>query len=187
MNQKELIVLIILNTAETDPFRQEMIDLLPRLRRFAYTLTSNRFDADDLVQAACERALTRSGQFKPGTRMDSWMFRIIYTLRVDASRSLRSRTPHSSFDEQYDSRQEAEGENGKLETRLMLKNVMGAMKQLSENDRLVLALVCVDGMSYKKAADTLGIPMGTVTSRLARARTKLSVLVQGNTKMNHTH
>ncbi len=178
LNYYKLVVLITLNTKETDPFRQQMIDLLPRLRRFAYTLTSNRFDADDLVQAACERALTRREQFKMGTRMDSWMFRIVHTLRIDASRSSRSRNPHSSFNEEYDSRGHANSsERNKIEAKLMLDNVIKAMAQLSENDRVVIALVCVDGMSYKKAAETLDVPMGTVMSRLARARIKLTSLV----------
>lgn len=187
LNYYKLVVLITLNTKETDPFRTQMIDLLPRLRRFAYTLTSNRFDADDLVQAACERALARKKQFKVGTRMDSWMFRIIHTLRIDASRSSRSRTPHSSFNEEYDSRGAANSERNKIEAKMMLDNVTQAMAQLSENDRVVMALVCVDGMSYKETAETLDVPMGTVMSRLARARIKLNTLVHGNRKVKSVH
>jgi len=155
-----------------------MIDLLPRLRRFAYTLTSNRFEMDDLVQAACERALGRREQFKVGTRMDSWLFRIVYTLKVDACRSKRSRTPHSSFNEEYDSGA-ADCGRDRMEAKLMLNNVMQAMEQLPEKDQVVLALVCVDGMSYKEAALTLDVPVGTVMSRLARARIKLNTLIHG--------
>ena len=174
------------NTKETDTFRQQMIDLLPRLRRFAYTLTSNRFDADDLVQAACERALGRKEQFKIGTRMDSWIFRIIYTLRVDAARSKRSRTPHSIFNEEYGAGSVANG-SIRMEAKLMLDNVMQAMEQLSESDQMVLALVCVDGLSYREAAETLDVPIGTVMSRLARARIKLNTLVHGNEEMKSAH
>ncbi len=182
LNYYTLVILITLNTRETDPFRQQMIDLLPRLRRFAYTMTSNRYEADDLVQAACERALSRRHQFKMGTRLDSWMFRIIHTLRIDASRSLKFRTPHSSFDEKYDCGDAVKNEYNKIEARMLLENVKQAMVQLSENDRAVLALVCVDGMSYREAADTLAVPIGTVMSRLARARIKLTKLVYGNKK-----
>ncbi len=185
LNHYKLVVLITLNTRETDPFRQQMIDLLPRLRRFAYTLTSDRYEADDLVQAACERALSRRDQFREGTRMDSWMFRIIHTLRIDASRSLKFRTSHSSFDEKYDSGDAVKNEYNKIEARMLLENVKQAMARLSENDRAVLALVCVDGMSYREAADTLAVPVGTVMSRLARARIKLAKLVYGSKKSRH--
>lgn len=163
--------------AETDLFRQQMVALLPRLRRFAYSLTANQSDADDLVQAACERALDRQGQFRIGTRMDSWMFRIIHTMRIDSKRSKRSRTPHSSFNEEYDTPGTSKNDHQRMEARLMLSNVTQAMKRLSENDQLVLALVCVDGMSYREAAETLEVPVGTVMSRLARARIKLNTLL----------
>ena len=174
------------NTKKADTFRQQMIDLLPRLRRFAYTLTSNRFDADDLVQAACERALGRKEQFKIGTRMDSWIFRIIYTLRVDAARSKRSSTPHSIFNEDYDA---GAVDNGsiRIEAKLKLDNVMQAMKQLSESDQMVLALVCVDGLSYREASETLDVPIGTVMSHLARARIKLNILVHENENIQGAH
>lgn len=165
---------------ESDTFRQQMIDLLPRLRRFAYSLTLNRFGADDLVQLACERALSRKEQFKIGTRMDRWMFRIIYTLWVDSLRSKRSCTPHSSFNEEYHTGGTADNGSTRIEAKLMLDHVIQAMEQLSESDRVVLALVCIDGLSYKEAAMTLDVPVGTVMSRLARARVKLHSLVHGN-------
>lgn len=174
-----LIFLAMTCLEETDNFRQQMIALLPRLRRFAYSLTSRSSDADDLVQAACERALNRQGQFKIGTRMDSWMFRIIHNLRIDAARSKLSRTPHASFNEEYDAGGMAGNSHSQMEARLVLDNVRKAMKKLSENDQMVLALVCVDGQSYKEAAETLNIPVGTVMSRLARARIKLNTLLHG--------
>ncbi len=172
---------------ETNIFRQQMVALLPRLRRFAYSLTSNQSDADDLVQAACERALGRQSQFEIGTRMDSWMFRIIHTLRIDAARSMRSRTSHASFNEEYDSGGTVDGSHTQMEAKLMLDNVRQAMKQLPEKDQMVLALVCVDGQSYKEAAATLEVPVGTVMSRLARARIKLNTLLHGDNKMVGAH
>jgi RNA polymerase sigma-70 factor (ECF subfamily) len=184
LTYSKLVILITLNTNETDPFRQQLIDLLPRLRRFAYTLTSNQFDADDLVQAACERALSRRKQFTVGTRLDSWMFRIIHTLRIDATRSARFRNPHLSFNEKYDGKGVTAHDDSKMvEAKILLDNVHRAMGQLPENDRTILALVCVDGMSYKEAAETLDIPVGTVMSRLARARIKLTKLVYGKETM----
>jgi len=166
---------------QSNEYRDQIVALLPRLRRFALSLTSNQEDADDLVQAACERALTREPQWQPGTRLDSWLFRIIYTLRIDKSRSMRESKVHVPFEEAA-VRQEAGEKEGKLEAKLMLQHVLKAMRQLPENDRLILALVCVDGMSYKHASATLEVPIGTVMSRLARARKKLYVLVNGDGK-----
>ena len=76
-----------MNRVKGNEFGDQLVVLLPRLRRFAYTLTSHREDADDLVQAACERALSRQHQWQAGTRLDSWIFRIIHTLRIDQTRS----------------------------------------------------------------------------------------------------
>jgi len=155
-----------------------MVAILPRLRRFAYSLTANMEEADDLVQAACERALSREAQWKPGTRLDSWMFRIIHTHWIDQKRAMRNRKVHICLDDVSLCSNDG-GKGKKLEARLMLGNVARAMEQLPPKDRLVLSLVCVDGMSYRDAADTLCVPMGTVMSRLARARRRLYVLVHG--------
>ena len=75
----------------TNEFREELVELLPRLRRFAYGLAGHRDDADDLVQTACERALDRADQWEPGTRLDSWMFRIVQNLWFDRLRSRKVR------------------------------------------------------------------------------------------------
>lgn len=158
-----------------------MVALLPRLRRYAYTLTSSREDADDLVQAACERALSRRHQWQTGTRLDSWMFRIIYTIRVDGIRSLQSRGVHVSMEEDF--RQTNDGCKEDLEAKLMLQRVLQAMKQLSDSNRQILALVCIDGLSYKDTAETLQVPIGTVMSRLARARRKLYELAHGSNEL----
>lgn len=159
-----------------------MVALLPRLRRYAYTLTSSREDADDLVQAACERALSRRHQWQTGTRLDRWMFRIIYTIRVDGMRSLQSRGVHVSMEEDCRPTNAECKEN--LEAKLMLQRVLQAMKQLSDSNRQILALVCIDGLSYKDTAETLQVPMGTVMSRLARARRKLYELAHGCNELN---
>ena len=165
-----------MRTPDTTDFRHQIVALLPRLRRFAFALTGNQANADDLVQTACEKALRREHQWRPGTRLDSWMFRIIRNLRIDEARSLRERRPHLPLAESVVSSREKNGEI-RMEARLTLDYVAGAMKRLTENDRLVLSLVCVDGRSYQEAADTLAIPVGTVMSRLARARCKLHKIV----------
>jgi RNA polymerase sigma-70 factor (ECF subfamily) len=157
-------------------FREQLVALLPRLRRFALSLTSDMNEADDLVQAACEHALSRRHQFKDGSRMDSWMFSITHHLLIDETRAMRRKKPHVPFEE---GRFPATAINGmkKLEAKLQLQTVYAAMQRLTDNDRLVISLVCIDGMSYKDAAQTMQVPVGTVMSRLARARKKLYGLV----------
>lgn len=145
--------------------------MLPRLRRFAYALTGSTDLGDDLVQAACERALARLNQWQPGTRLDSWMFRIMQTIWIDQMRAKKVRG-HSA---DLDAAQDIAGADGEraMEARLTLKRVRGAVQELPEEQRLVLTLISIDGRSYKEAAELLDVPVGTITSRLARARKRL--------------
>ena len=155
----------------TDEFRTELVVLVPRLRRFAYSLVGNPQDADDLVQAACEKALRNAAQFRPGTRMDSWMYRIVQTLWLDDKR--RGRTRGTAIDPE-DAFLSDEGKAARLpEDRMMLAQVRGAMATLPEAQREVLALVAIEGLSYKETAEVLALPVGTVMSRLSRAREAL--------------
>lgn len=155
----------------TDTFRRNLVDLVPKLRRFAFSLVGNAQDADDLVQAACERALRSVDQFQAGTRMDSWMYRIIQNLWLDEKR--RSRTRGTSIDPD-DAYLSDEGKAAQLpEDRMMLAQVRSAMASLPEGQREVLALVAIEGLSYKDAAEALDLPIGTVMSRLSRAREAL--------------
>lgn len=159
--------------------KAEMIALLPRLRRFARGLTGSEVEADDLVQAACERAIQRIGQWQPGTRLDSWMFRIMQNLWIDAIRMGKLRGSHLSVvdPEGY----QAPGMDGEQATmnRLTLEAVRRGVQRLPPDQRSVLLLVCVEGHSYRETADTLGIPVGTVMSRLSRARLALNRMVGG--------
>ncbi|HZX26689.1 MAG TPA: RNA polymerase sigma factor [Telluria sp.] len=151
--------------------------LLPRLRRFARTITYHREDADDLVQTAVERALARTGQWEPGTRLDSWLFRIMKNAWVDEVRGRIRRDRLFAPEE--------EGEHVGVDTaevhvqRLALEQ---ALATLSEDHRMVIGLVLVDGMPYKEAAEVLEIPMGTLTSRLARAREALQGVLNEKAK-----
>lgn len=144
--------------------------LLPRLRRFAYGLTGSRDEADDLVQSACERALSRLHQWRPGTRLDSWMYRILQTVWIDR---LRSRRTRMEAEPEVLERLAGGDARRELEARLDLARVRRLIAALPEEQRVVLVLVTVEGFSYKDAAETLGIPIGTVMSRLARARLEL--------------
>ena len=146
--------------------------LLPRLRRFARSITFHREDADDLVQVAVERALTRSEQWEPGTRLDSWMFRIVKNAWIDEVRARARRDQLFAPEE--------EGENvgdDHAEAQQQRMAIQKAMSLLSEDHRIVIGLVLVDGLPYKEAAEVLEIPMGTLTSRLARAREAMQALL----------
>jgi RNA polymerase sigma-70 factor (ECF subfamily) len=149
----------------------ELIALLPRLRKFARALCRDDDEADDLLQGACERALSRPGSFTPGTRLDSWMYRIVQNLWIDRCRSRSGRGVAVPVEDVVD----LVGSDGRnvTEARLTLAGVRTRIRGMPEEQRLVLALVAVEGLTYREAAEQLGVPLGTVMSRLARARRKL--------------
>jgi RNA polymerase sigma-70 factor, ECF subfamily len=153
-----------------DP-RLQIVDLLPRLRRFAYALTGDQDKGDDLVQETCARALSRLAQWEPGTRLDSWMFRIAQNIWLDQRRAHKVRGDAADIDEAYD----VAGDDGRdvTEHRLTLSEVSKGIAELPGDQQVIIALVCVDGLSYKEAAEVLEVPIGTVMSRLARARRAL--------------
>ena len=156
----------------TDAFRAELAALLPRLRRFGRVITRNVADADDLVQVAVEKALTHAGQWRPGSRMDSWMFGIMKNAWIDEVRARRRR-------ERVHAPEEAGATVGDASaaSRDIALSVEAAMAQLPEEQRMAIALVLVEGLSYKDAAAALEIPIGTLTSRLARGRETLQALL----------
>ena len=152
--------------------REELVALLPRLRRFGRAVTRHREDADDLVQIAVERALLRADQWQPGTRLDSWMFRIMQNAWID---EMRSRTRRSEI-----FAPEEEGEHvgvSPTDAHIEALAVRKAIAQLGDDQRLVVGLVLVEGLPYKEAADVLEIPVGTLTSRLARASETLQAIL----------
>lgn len=154
-------------------FAQSLIALLPRLRRFGLALTGSADAADDLVQAACERALRRRDDFIPGTRLDSWVFRIMQNLWIDGRRQFARRGGTPDDDETLAALPGADGRRA-TESAITLSRVLAAMDRLPDDQRAVLAAVCVEGLSYAEAAILLDVPMGTVMSRLFRARRALS-------------
>lgn len=147
-----------------------LVELMPRLRRFGIALTRSNVDADDLVQAACERALLRRDQLSRDTKIGAWMYRIMRNLWIDEIRSRRTHQ-HSGMEAAAD----VIGVDGEalVERSDAWAAVRRAVEELPVEQRAALILVCVDGMSYKETAVILGIPIGTVTSRVARARRAL--------------
>ena len=165
-------------------FQRDLVELVPRLRRFAYALCESTDLADDLVQAACERALRNIAGFQPGTRMDSWMFRIIQNLWLDDRRRRKVRG------HQIDPDLTAISDEGRgaqaAEDRVTLDKVRARVDLLPDDLRLVLVLVAIEGRSYREAADEIGIPIGTVMSRLSRARAALLPLVRAPDSRSRT-
>lgn len=155
--------------------RAQMIALLPRLRSFARGLTGQHALADDLVQITVEKALRHLDGFTPGTRLDSWLFRILRNSFID---HIRARRDTDSLDEPDST--PIIGSDGRhvTETRLHLADVRRAMDRLPEDQRVVLMLVCVEGMRYRDVAEALNLPHGTVMSRLSRARLALADMLQ---------
>src|SRR5437763_1923062 len=156
-------------------FEAQLAALLPRLRRFAHALSRNSADADDLTQAAIERALRSKAQWQPGTRLDSWCYRIMRNLWIDIARA-RSRK-----DKMEGPPEEAErvGEDPReaMDASLDLKRIMAAMERLPDEQREVVALILIEGFGYREVSEMLDLPLGTVSSRLVRGRTALLAMV----------
>lgn len=152
-------------------FENELLELLPRLRRFAHALSRDRADADDLCQAAVEKALKARDQWQPGTRMDSWMYRIMRNTWIDTARA-RQRAGET-FVAEGAGRDVGDDGARALEARAELSQVMAAMRTLPDEQREAVALVLVEGLAYKEAAAVLDVPIGTLTSRLVRGRQAL--------------
>jgi RNA polymerase sigma-70 factor, ECF subfamily len=162
-----------MNTSEASQnIHEQIVTLLPRLRRFARNLTRNPHDADDVVQIALERALTRLDQWRTDARLDSWLFKIVRNAWIDELRSRGRRNKIFLAEEA--------GENigaDSMERESELLSVQSAMAQLPEDQREAVSLVLVEGLPYREAAEVLDIPIGTLTSRLARGREALQALL----------
>lgn len=154
-----------------EDFENAVVLLLPNLRRFALSLCRNPHVADDLVQGTCERAFSKQASFQPGTRLDAWLFRILRNLWIDRLRKEKNESQTDEINETTDW-PDSHGDPV-AETRLLLRQVSDLILKLPDTQREVLMLVCVEGLSYKETAEILDIPIGTVMSRLARARQEI--------------
>lgn len=156
----------------SEDLSDRIIELLPRLRRFARSLARNLQDADDLVQITVERALARAEQLRPDHSVASWLFGILRNAWIDEGRSRRRREallePEDIAERVGDP---AAGSDPEL---LCLQD---ALARLPEDQRLAVALVLVEGFSYKEAATIMSVPVGTLTSRLARGREALQSML----------
>ncbi len=151
----------------TTRVENEIIEYLPRMRRFARSLSRDQADADDLVQLTVERALTRLDQWQAGTRLDSWMYRIMKNAWIDETRRRQRQGRHHAPPEAGEN---VGSEDPDFEKRMRAMAVERAMETLPDDQRLAVSLVLVEGLSYKEASAVMDVPMGTLTSRLARGR-----------------
>jgi RNA polymerase sigma-70 factor (ECF subfamily) len=153
-------------------FGNELVALLPRLRRFARSLTGQADDADDLVQAAIERALRSQSLWEPGTRLDAWIFRIMRNLWIDQIRHRKVSGDRATLQDA----EQLSGSDGRVVTdsRITLADVEALLAALPGEQRAVVQSVCIDDLSYRETAERLKTPIGTVMSRLARARLALA-------------
>jgi len=159
-------------TTPDESTRAELVALIPRLRRFARVLTGNLADADDVVQACLEKAMLNLDQWQRGTRLDSWVFRIARNTWVDDRRRAHNRHGHDDVGALVD----LAGDDGVAVTENAsdARRVREAVDALPDEQRDVVALVMLEELSYRDAADLLGIPIGTVMSRLSRAKAALA-------------
>jgi len=156
-------------------FESELAELLPRLRRFAFTLSRSAADADDLTQATIERALKSRDQWQPGTRLDSWAYRIMRNLWIDTARARSRRDKVEAPEEEAE--RVGEDLTASMDAAVDLSRMMSAMERLPDEQREVVALILIEGFGYRETAEMLDVPIGTVSSRLVRGRTALLGMV----------
>jgi RNA polymerase sigma-70 factor, ECF subfamily len=154
-------------------FKQLLEEQIPRLRRYAMALTRNRDEADDLVQETLMRALAKCHLWQPGTDLRAWLFTMLHNQRVNAVRRA-VRAGNTVNVEDVSGSVVATTDPTASRTLFELDRAMG---QISEEHRQVILLIGLEGMSYEGAAEILGIPVGTVRSRLSRGRDALRVVM----------
>ncbi len=151
---------------------QRMVELIPRLRRYARALVGDRATADDLVQDTLERAWAKIHLYRRGTDLRAWLFTVMHNVHVNRVRA--ARPTHMLEDEMPELAQRAPQGDG-----LLVRDLDRAIARLPAEQSAVLLLVTLEEMSYEEAARALGIPIGTVMSRLSRAREKLRGMMLG--------
>jgi RNA polymerase sigma factor (sigma-70 family) len=151
---------------------ERLVELIPRLRRYARALVSDRAAADDLVQDTLERAWAKLHLYRRGTDLRAWLFTVMHNVHVNKVRAMRM--TDSLDDEMPELAQRATQGDA-----LLVRDLDRLISLLPMEQRAVLLLVTLEDMSYEEVARTLGIPMGTVMSRLSRAREKLRLMMLG--------
>jgi RNA polymerase sigma factor (sigma-70 family) len=151
---------------------ERLVELIPRLRRYARALVGDRASADDLVQDTLERAWAKLHLYRRGTDLRAWLFTVMHNVHVNKVRAARV-TDTLDDDLPEMALRAPQGDS------LVMRDLDRSIALLPQEQRAVLLLVTLEDMSYEEVARTLGIPMGTVMSRLSRAREKLRAMMQG--------
>ncbi|HRX38681.1 MAG: sigma-70 family RNA polymerase sigma factor [Amphiplicatus sp.] len=154
----------------------ELNEVLPALRRFALSLTRNPDRADDLVQDSVERALLKASYYRPGTNLRSWLFTLCRRLFLNDIRKQKSRGVSVELDDVSPSAISVKADQ---HSHLEFKEAAGIFRTMADDDREVISLVALDGLKYEDAARKLRVPIGTVRSRLSRARARLRSRMDG--------
>ena len=151
---------------------ERLVELIPRLRRYARALVGDRASADDLVQDTLERAWTKLHLYRRGTDLRAWLFTVMHNVHVNRIRAARAT---DTLDEEMPelAQRASQGDS------LLVRDLDRAISRLPAEQRAVLLLVTLEEMSYEMVARALGIPIGTVMSRLSRAREKLRAMMLG--------
>ncbi len=152
--------------------RPDLTEHLPRLRRYARALTGDAARADDLVQDTLERALAKLDLWQPGSNLRAWLFTLMHNLFVN---QIRRQGPHETL---LDDALDEPVSGGQMEA-LAARDIHAALAKLPESQRVILLLVGLEQFSYGEAAEVLGVPVGTVMSRLSRAREHMRHLLAG--------
>jgi RNA polymerase sigma-70 factor (ECF subfamily) len=159
--------------------RNAILAEIPRLRRYARALLRDRDAADDLVQDCLERALRRLDNWRMGDSPRRWLFTIMHHLFVDQTR--RSRRRGEAFPLSHEEVGGVASEPPQMDA-LVAREVADALQSIGADRRAALLLVAVEGLSYAEAADVLGIPAGTLMSRVSRGREELRALLDDTTR-----
>ncbi|WP_143871073.1 RNA polymerase sigma factor [Catenovulum sediminis] len=157
--------------------KQQITKLVPQLRRFAFALTGSADDADDLLQNTIERLL-RQAPDAQDEDLTKWAFRVCKNLWIDEYRSRKVRS-QAAANPELSANQAVDGERA-MQGEIALQQVNSAMAQLPDEQRSIISLIALEGLSYKEAAAALELPIGTVMSRLARARVALSEFLKNS-------
>ncbi len=153
--------------------QKQIVALIPKLRRYARALTQDKESADDLVQDALERALTRIELWKRGTDMRAWLFTIMHNVYVNSVKKNSRGGLHIPIDGTMEELSYSDSQIGSIELNECLK----ALNALPLEQREIIVLVAVEGLSYSQVATVVDVPVGTVMSRLSRARKAIRTLV----------
>ena len=156
-------------------FRRQIEQEVPRLRRYARALTRDIGQADDLVQSCLVRALAKEHLWQPGSNLRVWLFTVLHNLHINRVRRLMREQDNAIVASASLALAQSEPS-----ARLDLLDVEQAIKKLSEVQRRIILLIGLEGMRYDEAAQILGVPIGTVRSRIARARQMLRELLERN-------